>query len=169
MWLSVLVLLAELMRLSVLVLLAELVWLSVLVLLATLMRLSVLVLLVHFVLTISAASNPSYKYPSFPPKLHNDQNLPVYLLPLWHPQSFLKISCFVSILNQMAELQFIDHHNMLAMLSKVKESEGFHEVLDFLRSSHLAHALTVNPMSTFNNSGPMRQSMETKGTRPLGH
>ena len=45
----------------------------------------------------------------------------------------------------MAELQFIDHHNMLAMLSKVKESEGFHEVLDFLRSSHLAHALTVNP------------------------
>ena len=45
----------------------------------------------------------------------------------------------------MAELQFIDHHNMLAMLSKVKESEGFHEILDFLRSSHLAHALTVNP------------------------
>ena len=44
----------------------------------------------------------------------------------------------------MAELQFVDHHNMMAMLSKVKESEGFHEVLDFLRSSHIAHALTVN-------------------------
>ena len=45
----------------------------------------------------------------------------------------------------MAELQFVDHHNMIAMLSKVKESQGFHEVLDFLRSSHIAHALTVNP------------------------
>ena len=45
----------------------------------------------------------------------------------------------------MAELQFIDHHNMIAMISEVKESEGFHEVLDFLRSSHISHALTVNP------------------------
>ena len=45
----------------------------------------------------------------------------------------------------MAELQFVDHHNMMAMLSKVKESEGFCEVLDFLRSSHISHALTVNP------------------------
>ena len=45
----------------------------------------------------------------------------------------------------MAELQFVDHHNMIAMLSNVKESERFHEVLDFLRSSHISHALTVNP------------------------
>jgi hypothetical protein len=76
------VLLAELMRLVVLVLLAELMRLVVLVLLAKLMRLVVLVLLADLVLFISAASNPSYKYPSFPPKLHNDQNLPVDLLTL---------------------------------------------------------------------------------------
>ena len=34
---------------------------------------------------------------------------------------------------------------MVGMLSKVKESDGFHEVLDFLRTSHIAYALTINP------------------------
>jgi len=50
--------------------------------------------------------------------------------------------CFVA---SMAELQFADQHNMLAMLSKVKESEGFHRIIDFLKSSHIAYALTVKP------------------------
>ena len=34
---------------------------------------------------------------------------------------------------------------MVGMLSKVKESEGFNEVLGFLRNSHIAYALTINP------------------------
>ena len=45
----------------------------------------------------------------------------------------------------MTQLQFIDQHNMVAMLLKVKESEGFHEILDFLRESHISYALTVKP------------------------
>ena len=45
----------------------------------------------------------------------------------------------------MAKLHFIDQHNMVTTLSKVKESEGFHEILDFLRESHIACALTVKP------------------------
>ena len=44
----------------------------------------------------------------------------------------------------MVELQFVDQYNMVAMLSKVKESDGFHAVIDFLRSSHIAYALIVN-------------------------
>ena len=45
----------------------------------------------------------------------------------------------------MAELQFIDHHNMIAIVSKVRESEGFHEVLDHLFGSYYSYALTTNP------------------------
>ena len=45
----------------------------------------------------------------------------------------------------MEELQFIDQHNMVAMLSKIKGSEEFHQVIDFLRASHISYALTVNP------------------------
>ena len=45
----------------------------------------------------------------------------------------------------MAELQFIDQHNMVAMLSKIKGSEEFHQIINFLRASHISYALTVNP------------------------
>ena len=45
----------------------------------------------------------------------------------------------------MEELQFIDQHNMVVMLSKIKGSEGFHEIIDFLKGSHIAIALTINP------------------------
>ena len=45
----------------------------------------------------------------------------------------------------MAELKFIDHHNMIAIVSKVRESEGFHEVLDHLFGSYYSYALTTNP------------------------
>ncbi|KAI3746835.1 hypothetical protein L6452_09277 [Arctium lappa] len=40
---------------------------------------------------------------------------------------------------------FFDEHNELAMLQKPKQAEGFHAIVDFLKSSHIAHALTVNP------------------------
>ena len=46
----------------------------------------------------------------------------------------------------MAEVQFIDQHNIIAMLSKVKELDGFHEIMDFLRESHISSALTVKPI-----------------------
>ncbi|KAI3735473.1 hypothetical protein L6452_14972 [Arctium lappa] len=44
-----------------------------------------------------------------------------------------------------AGLVFIDDHNELEMLQKPKQSEGFHQIVDFLKSSHIAYALTVNP------------------------
>jgi len=34
---------------------------------------------------------------------------------------------------------------MVAILSKIKGSEGFHDIIDFLRESHISYALTVNP------------------------
>ena len=45
----------------------------------------------------------------------------------------------------MAELQFIDQHNMVAILSKIKGLEEFHQIIDFLKASHISYALTVNP------------------------
>ncbi|KAI3692632.1 hypothetical protein L6452_32452 [Arctium lappa] len=45
----------------------------------------------------------------------------------------------------MASMAFIDEHNEIAMLQKPKQAEGFHQIFDFLRTSHIAHALTVSP------------------------
>ncbi|KAI3698005.1 hypothetical protein L6452_31114 [Arctium lappa] len=45
----------------------------------------------------------------------------------------------------MASMAFIDEHNEIAMLQKPKQAEGFHQIVDFLKSSHIAHALTVAP------------------------
>ncbi|KAI3715280.1 hypothetical protein L6452_22255 [Arctium lappa] len=53
-------------------------------------------------------------------------------------QSFTK-------LKSMASMVFIDEHNEIAMLKKPKQANEFHQIVDFLRSSHIAHALTVSP------------------------
>ncbi|KAI3746647.1 hypothetical protein L6452_09086 [Arctium lappa] len=45
----------------------------------------------------------------------------------------------------MAGLEFFDEHNEVAMLQKPKQAEGFHQIVDFVKSSHIAYALTVNP------------------------
>ncbi|KAI3745947.1 hypothetical protein L6452_08359 [Arctium lappa] len=45
----------------------------------------------------------------------------------------------------MASMAFIDEHNEIAMLQKPTQAEGFHQIVDFLRTSHIAHALTVSP------------------------
>ncbi|KAI3681500.1 hypothetical protein L6452_36299 [Arctium lappa] len=45
----------------------------------------------------------------------------------------------------MASMAFIDEHNEIAMLQKPKQAEGFHQIVDFLKSSHIAHALTMSP------------------------
>ncbi|GKC65055.1 hypothetical protein Tco_1097653 [Tanacetum coccineum] len=44
----------------------------------------------------------------------------------------------------MANLEFCDTHNMVAYLNKIEESKGFHQILDFLNSSHIKYALTEN-------------------------
>ncbi|KAI3685740.1 hypothetical protein L6452_34998 [Arctium lappa] len=45
----------------------------------------------------------------------------------------------------MASMAFIDEHNEIAMLQKPKQAAGFHQIVDFLKSSHIAHALIVSP------------------------
>ncbi|GJZ45402.1 putative ribonuclease H-like domain-containing protein, partial [Tanacetum coccineum] len=45
----------------------------------------------------------------------------------------------------MANLEVVDQHNMVACLEKTKGNSDFHEIVDFLASSSIHHALTVSP------------------------
>ncbi|GJS05978.1 hypothetical protein Tco_0362774 [Tanacetum coccineum] len=45
----------------------------------------------------------------------------------------------------MSTLTFTDTHNMVAFLEKPVESDGFHEIIDFLNANEIHYALTVNP------------------------
>ncbi|GJW52854.1 hypothetical protein Tco_0096939 [Tanacetum coccineum] len=45
----------------------------------------------------------------------------------------------------MANLKFADTHNMVAFLSKPKESDGFEQIVDFLNAHPIKYALIVNP------------------------
>ncbi|GKE68185.1 hypothetical protein Tco_1526257, partial [Tanacetum coccineum] len=45
----------------------------------------------------------------------------------------------------MANLKFADTHNMVAFLSKPKESDRFEQIVDFLNAHPIKYALTVNP------------------------
>ncbi|GKB03020.1 putative ribonuclease H-like domain-containing protein [Tanacetum coccineum] len=44
----------------------------------------------------------------------------------------------------MANLEFVDQHNMVACLEKTEGNSNFHEIVDFLASSFIHHALTVS-------------------------
>ncbi|GKB63706.1 hypothetical protein Tco_0919892 [Tanacetum coccineum] len=45
----------------------------------------------------------------------------------------------------MSTPTFADTHNMVAFLDKPAESDGFHEIIDFLNANQIRYALTVNP------------------------
>ncbi|GJZ26662.1 hypothetical protein Tco_0570915 [Tanacetum coccineum] len=45
----------------------------------------------------------------------------------------------------MSTLKFAENHNLVAFLEKPKESNGFDEIIDFLNTSSVQYALTVNP------------------------
>ncbi|GJR36240.1 hypothetical protein Tco_1211924 [Tanacetum coccineum] len=45
----------------------------------------------------------------------------------------------------MVNLEFCDTYNMVAYLKKTDGSEGFHQIVDFLNTSHISYALTENP------------------------
>ncbi|GKE53543.1 hypothetical protein Tco_1488699 [Tanacetum coccineum] len=45
----------------------------------------------------------------------------------------------------MSTLTFPNTHNMVAFLEKPAESDGFHEIIDFLNANQIHYALTVNP------------------------
>ncbi|GKD25129.1 hypothetical protein Tco_1231343 [Tanacetum coccineum] len=43
----------------------------------------------------------------------------------------------------MANLKFVDTHNLVAFLSKPEESNGFEQIVDFFNANPIKHALTV--------------------------
>ncbi|GJX91908.1 hypothetical protein Tco_0345234 [Tanacetum coccineum] len=45
----------------------------------------------------------------------------------------------------MSTPKFAETHNLVAFLEKPKESNGFEEIIDFLNTSSVQYALTVNP------------------------
>ncbi|GJV25593.1 hypothetical protein Tco_1378288, partial [Tanacetum coccineum] len=44
----------------------------------------------------------------------------------------------------MADLQFVDQHNMVACLERSDENVEFHQIVDFLTTSSIHYALTVS-------------------------
>ncbi|GJR43163.1 hypothetical protein Tco_1311266 [Tanacetum coccineum] len=46
----------------------------------------------------------------------------------------------------MSTLTFADTHNMVAFLENPAESDGFHEIIDFMNANQIHYALTVNPI-----------------------
>ena len=44
----------------------------------------------------------------------------------------------------MAELQFCDKHNMIAILEKIDDNTDFHQILNFLNKSYIKYALTAS-------------------------
>ncbi|GJU51643.1 hypothetical protein Tco_1221198 [Tanacetum coccineum] len=46
----------------------------------------------------------------------------------------------------MSSPKFAETHNVVAFLEKPKESDGFTEIIDFLKASSVSYALTVNPV-----------------------
>ncbi|GJV22595.1 hypothetical protein Tco_1371615 [Tanacetum coccineum] len=46
----------------------------------------------------------------------------------------------------MSSPKFAETHNVVAFLEKPKESDGFAEIIDFLKASSIYYALTVNPV-----------------------
>ncbi|GKC81903.1 hypothetical protein Tco_1137620 [Tanacetum coccineum] len=46
----------------------------------------------------------------------------------------------------MSSPKFAEMHNVVAFLEKPKESDGFAEIIDFLKASSVSYALTVNPV-----------------------
>ncbi|GJX38703.1 hypothetical protein Tco_0252006 [Tanacetum coccineum] len=45
----------------------------------------------------------------------------------------------------MSTPKFADTHNLVVFLEKPEESNGFHEIIDFLNANRIRYALTVNP------------------------
>ncbi|KAJ9556482.1 hypothetical protein OSB04_011096 [Centaurea solstitialis] len=54
----------------------------------------------------------------------------------------IKVYCVKSIMDSLC---FIKDHNKVGYFKKDANSEGFDDILDFLASSHIAYAATINP------------------------
>ncbi|GJU06996.1 putative ribonuclease H-like domain-containing protein [Tanacetum coccineum] len=60
-------------------------------------------------------------------------------------QKFVLLNLVLPGKISMANLDFVDQHNMVACLKKTEGNSNFHEIVDFLASSSIHHALTVSP------------------------
>nr|GEZ31268.1 putative ribonuclease H-like domain-containing protein [Tanacetum cinerariifolium] len=60
------------------------------------------------------------------------------------PKARTLIELYSSHQSLMANLEFCDKHNMVAFLKKPQGSEDFHQIVDFLKASHIRYALTEN-------------------------
>ncbi|GJZ60452.1 ribonuclease H-like domain-containing protein [Tanacetum coccineum] len=74
------------------------------------------------------------------------------VMQIWCCQANLVLSGKFNVARQiwyyqfsMANLEFVDQHNMVACLEKTEGNSDFHEIVDFLASSSIHHALTVSP------------------------
>ncbi|GJW37976.1 hypothetical protein Tco_0060896 [Tanacetum coccineum] len=45
----------------------------------------------------------------------------------------------------MANLKFVDQHNMVACLERTKGNADFHQIVDFLNASTIRYSLTISP------------------------
>ncbi|GJX02679.1 putative ribonuclease H-like domain-containing protein [Tanacetum coccineum] len=55
-----------------------------------------------------------------------------------------QIWCCQAKVFSMANLEFVDQHNMVACLEKTEGNSNFHKLVDFLASNSIHHALTIN-------------------------
>ncbi|GJZ02470.1 hypothetical protein Tco_0520431 [Tanacetum coccineum] len=65
----------------------------------------------------------------------------------------------------MVNLDFCDKHNMVAYLQNSKGSEGFHQIIDFLTTSHISTLENRDMEITANNNGKSRVSFTGKGSQ----
>nr|GEU80602.1 putative ribonuclease H-like domain-containing protein [Tanacetum cinerariifolium] len=59
---------------------------------------------------------------------------------LWIQNQMLDYNNFI-----MAKLSFCDYHNMISILEKTEHNIDFHQIVDFIKASHIRYALTINP------------------------
>ncbi|GJS55632.1 putative ribonuclease H-like domain-containing protein [Tanacetum coccineum] len=76
----------------------------------------------------------------------------------------------------MANLEFVDQHNMITCLEKTEGNFDFHEIVDFLASSSIHHALTIDANAEGEGSGEPTEPQPTPSptqlvqeTNPLKH
>ncbi|GKA45527.1 putative ribonuclease H-like domain-containing protein [Tanacetum coccineum] len=82
-------------------------------------------------------------------KIHTDKNVADLLTKAFDVNTLKNTKHNLIIHSQnstsMADLKFVDSHNMVAFLEKPTQSSGFEEIVDFLNAHPIRYALIVNP------------------------
>nr|GEU72812.1 putative ribonuclease H-like domain-containing protein [Tanacetum cinerariifolium] len=78
-----------------------------------------------------------YGYNFMQTKIHVDNESAIYVVK--------NHALFSPTNNGMADLKFVDQHNMVAYLAKSDDNTEFHQIVDFLSSCSINYTLTVSP------------------------